>query len=87
MRLFRTVAALGLIAALAAPVGAAGNKYNHITHGPILGRISSHGVGIWARTLRTGHFVVRYGTAPGLLDKLRWWMGTDGPTPTPSRRP
>jgi len=35
-----------------------------ITHGPILGRLSHDGVGVWARTSRPGEFVVRYGTNP-----------------------
>jgi phosphodiesterase/alkaline phosphatase D-like protein len=35
---------------------------NMVTHGPMLGRISSTGVGVWARTLRSGEFVVLYGT-------------------------
>jgi len=43
---------------------------NMITHGPILGRISSTGVGVWARTLRTGRFVVHYGTDPDVLDQV-----------------
>ena len=34
---------------------------NHITHGPILGRLSADGIGIWARTMKTGEFTVRYG--------------------------
>lgn len=41
-----------------------------ISHGPILGRISSDGVGIWARTSRTGSFMVRYGTTPDAMDQL-----------------
>ena len=32
-----------------------------ITHGPILGRLSSDGVGVWARTSRPGPFRVVYG--------------------------
>ena len=32
-----------------------------ITHGPILGRLSSDGVGVWARTSRPGQFRVVYG--------------------------
>ena len=40
---------------------------NFITHGAILGRLSSDGVGIWARTARTGAFTVRYGDAPDRL--------------------
>ena len=69
MTLFRTLSIIGLAAVLSSPAPAAGNKYNHVTHGPILGRLSAHGIGIWARTLRTGHFAVRYGTAPGRLDR------------------
>ena len=34
-----------------------------ITHGPILGRLSSDGVGVWARTSRPGQFRVVYGPA------------------------
>ena len=49
---------------------AAGNKYNHVTHGPILGRLSARGVGVWARTLRTGSFGVRYGISPDRLDRV-----------------
>jgi len=41
---------------------------NFITHGPILGRISSDGVGVWARTHRPGAFAVEYGTDPDNLD-------------------
>ena len=32
-----------------------------ITHGPMLGRLSSDGVGVWARTSRPASFQVRYG--------------------------
>lgn len=39
-----------------------------ITHGPILGRIQSDSVAIWARTAAPGIFTVAYGTAPGALD-------------------
>ncbi len=38
-----------------------------ITHGPILGRPGAHQMGVWARTARTGSFVVRYGTSPDAL--------------------
>lgn len=40
-----------------------------ITHGPLLGRLSSTGIGIWARTAREGGFYVRYGTSPTNLDQ------------------
>lgn len=42
---------------------------NMITHGPILGRLSSDGIGVWARTLRPGPFTVLYGTARDQLDQ------------------
>lgn len=40
-----------------------------ITHGPILGRLSSSGIGVWARTKQPGEFHVRYGTTPESLDQ------------------
>ena len=43
---------------------------NMVTHGPILGRLSSDGVGVWARTLRTGEFSVLYGIDPERLDQV-----------------
>lgn len=43
---------------------------NHITNGPILGRLSAHGIGIWARTAKTGSFAVRYGLDPGKLTQM-----------------
>jgi phosphodiesterase/alkaline phosphatase D-like protein len=43
---------------------------NMVTHGPILGRVSSDGVGVWARTLRTGEFSVVYGIDPKRLDQV-----------------
>ena len=41
-----------------------------ITHGPILGRLGAHHIGVWARTSQAGTFRVRYGLKPGKLDKL-----------------
>jgi alkaline phosphatase D len=43
---------------------------NHITNGPVLGRLSSDGIGIWSRTVRSGQIAVRYGTSPDKLDTL-----------------
>jgi phosphodiesterase/alkaline phosphatase D-like protein len=40
-----------------------------ITHGPILGRLSHDGIGVWARLSRPGAFVVHYGTSPTRLDQ------------------
>ncbi len=41
-----------------------------ITHGPILGRLSSTAIGVWARTARPGEFRVRYGTSPDALSQI-----------------
>lgn len=40
-----------------------------ITHGPILGRLEAHAVGVWARSDRPGMFRIRYGTSPEKLDR------------------
>ncbi|MBC8437510.1 MAG: alkaline phosphatase D family protein, partial [Planctomycetes bacterium] len=42
---------------------------NHITHGPILGRLSSSTVGVWVRTAEPGQFQVHYGTDSANLDQ------------------
>jgi alkaline phosphatase D len=41
-----------------------------ITHGPMLGHVTSDSVWIWARTNSPGQFRVRYGTAPDRLDQI-----------------
>ncbi len=46
------------------------DPYNHVTHGPILGRISAHGVGIWTRTAQSGSFAVRYGVSRDAMDVM-----------------
>ena len=56
-----------LAAVLLTPL-AAGSDPVPLTHGPILGRISDHGVGVWARTERPGSFAVRYGPSAGGMD-------------------
>ncbi|MAG93243.1 MAG: alkaline phosphatase [Planctomycetaceae bacterium] len=43
---------------------------NYLTHGPTLGRLGAHQVGVWARTARAGRFSVRYGTSPKRLDQV-----------------
>jgi phosphodiesterase/alkaline phosphatase D-like protein len=43
---------------------------NHITHGPILGRLTPHSIGVWARTQSAGEFNVHYGTSPDNLDQI-----------------
>ena len=42
----------------------------HFTHGPMLGRVEAHKMGVWARTARSGKFAVRYGTRPDRPDSL-----------------
>lgn len=38
-----------------------------ITHGPMLGRVSSDSIAVWARTVKPGKFVIYYGTRAGEL--------------------
>ncbi|MFP6673081.1 MAG: hypothetical protein VB857_16845, partial [Pirellulaceae bacterium] len=52
-----------------APLRAQYESVNHVTHGPILGRLGSHHIGVWARTRRSGQFVVRYGVTAASLDQ------------------
>ena len=61
-----------MFAGLAAtgPLTLAAQDPPFVTHGPILGRVSEQGIGIWARTNRSGAFLVRYGTAPDKLDQI-----------------
>ncbi len=54
---------------LAAPATGEEPEKNTITHGPILGRLSAHGVGVWARTRRPGKLAVQYGVDAGNLDR------------------
>lgn len=48
-----------------------------ITHGPLLGRLSDDGVGVWARTNVPGTFRVLYGRAPDRLDQSSTAVNTD----------
>ncbi len=64
-----------LVLALATSIADA--QDSHITHGPILGRLSSHGVGVWARTNRAGEFCVKYGESPDRLDQTSPVVKTD----------
>lgn len=56
-----------LLAALAGVASA--EEFPHFTHGPILGRLSETGVGVWARTGVSGEFRVRYGESADALDR------------------
>ncbi len=51
------------------PVVEAIETEQHITHGPILGRVTDTSVGVWARTGHPGKFQVQYGLAPDKLDQ------------------
>ncbi len=41
-----------------------------ISHGPTLGRLSAHEIGVWARTVSPGTFWVRYGTDAENFEQL-----------------
>ena len=41
-----------------------------LTHGPMLGHVTSNSISIWARTSTPGEFQVRYGTSPDKLDQV-----------------
>lgn len=58
------------LGALLAGCGPAPPPDGIITHGPILGRLSSHGIGVWARTREPDSFRVRFGLSPGSLDRV-----------------
>jgi hypothetical protein len=53
---------------------------NHLTHGPILGRLSSSSIGVWARTQSTGEFAVIYGKSPDNLDQISHPVQTSSTT-------
>jgi alkaline phosphatase D len=59
-----------LVCFLSPAVAEAQQGSTYITHGPILGRLGAHEIGIWARTHRSGEFRVRYGLRQGHLDML-----------------
>ena len=42
----------------------------NITHGPMLGHVTSESISIWARTSKPGQFHVRYGRMPEQLDQV-----------------
>ena len=41
-----------------------------ISHGPMLGHVTSDSIWIWARTSSPGQFQIRYGAAPSRLDQV-----------------
>src|SRR4029453_15146402 len=42
----------------------------NITHGPMLGHVSTDGISIWTRTSKPGQFRVQYGRMPDRLDQV-----------------
>ncbi len=60
------IAILAGLSCLTIPIQLPGQEFkiNRITHGPILGRLSAHGIGIWVRTERPGRFQVEYWPSP-----------------------
>ena len=64
------ITVMGLLAGLGCQTHrqAGADEEVYFTHGPVLGRVEAHRMGVWARTARTGKFAVRYGTQPGRLD-------------------
>ena len=67
MHLHRTLSACLLVALGLFPAIAQSADPVTITHGPMLGRPSPTGMGVWARNSRAGSFYVQYGLA---ADKL-----------------
>jgi alkaline phosphatase D len=71
MRRSLSIVLVLLVVALTMPQTTAADQDDpHITHGPILGRLSAQGIGIWARTNREAGFLVRYGETPETLDQV-----------------
>ncbi len=57
-------------AALACGTGQSAEQKRVITDGPMLGRVSAHGIGIWGRTRAPGAIAVRYGRAPDRMTEM-----------------
>ena len=57
-----------LIVLLFSPTAFADRDPIRLTHGPMLGNPSAHGVSVWGRTSEPGTFRVRYGLSAGQLD-------------------
>ncbi len=61
----------GLILLLITLVGCSNSDHDiTVTHGPLLGRIDSESVAVWARTSKPGVFRIRYGLSPGELTSV-----------------
>lgn len=69
VRLMSTIFLIVVLAAMAAaqPQRSAPIR---VTHGPMLGHVTSNSIFVWARTSSPGEFRIRYGTSPGKLDQV-----------------
>ena len=47
------------------------NNAGPVTHGPMLGHVTSNSVRVWVRTHQSGDFHINYGTDPENLDQTR----------------
>ena len=45
-------------------------QISSLTHGPILGHVTSNSIRIWGRTSSPAHLAVRYGSSANRLDHL-----------------
>ena len=59
-----------LLLLIAIPQANAEEDPPHFTHGPVLGRLSNSGIGVWARTSRSTEFQVRYGLSADKMDQI-----------------
>ena len=69
MKTRRLAIALSFVMAGSWFTGSATAQETTISHGPILGRLSHDGVGVWVRTSKPGTFRVNYGLEPDELNK------------------
>ncbi len=61
--------AIGLLCAISLN-DAKAQKAAEFSHGPMLGHLGTHEIGVWARTFKPGTFWVRYGLSPDKMDYL-----------------
>ncbi len=77
MRLFSVAALLSIAALSACSTDQSAAPSLDITHGPMLGRVGAHQIGVWARTAQPGSFLVRYGTSSDALSSYSDPVETD----------
>ena len=69
VRHLRAIVCTGVVVTVAATVSGERNPIR-LTHGPMLGRVSSQSVVVWGRTSDPGEFRVRFGTHAERLDQV-----------------